>query len=162
MPSMTVRIPDVLKDEIVEKAQSMGISFTAFVSVAVRHYLDSWNATLLVPVAPDPGKVFQADHTVVDLVETPPGKPEVVAAVEAPISPSCDGGESPMEPTMLSEEEQEKALVALRSIPPAPKALEFPRVRPSRVPVVGNGLKIGRNAPCPCGSGKKYKLCCGR
>ena len=22
--------------------------------------------------------------------------------------------------------------------------------------------KIGRNEPCPCGSGKKYKLCCGR
>ena len=22
--------------------------------------------------------------------------------------------------------------------------------------------KIGRNAPCPCGSGKKYKQCCGR
>jgi hypothetical protein len=21
--------------------------------------------------------------------------------------------------------------------------------------------KIGRNAPCPCGSGKKYKRCCG-
>ncbi len=24
------------------------------------------------------------------------------------------------------------------------------------------GKKIGRNAPCPCGSGKKYKHCCGR
>ncbi|HEX7778873.1 MAG TPA: DUF1186 domain-containing protein [Vicinamibacterales bacterium] len=23
-------------------------------------------------------------------------------------------------------------------------------------------LKVGRNAPCPCGSGKKYKKCCGR
>jgi uncharacterized protein YchJ len=23
-------------------------------------------------------------------------------------------------------------------------------------------LNIGRNAPCPCGSGKKYKKCCGR
>ncbi len=23
------------------------------------------------------------------------------------------------------------------------------------------GPKIGRNAPCPCGSGKKYKKCCG-
>ena len=23
-------------------------------------------------------------------------------------------------------------------------------------------IKIGRNAPCPCGSGKKYKKCCGR
>lgn len=22
--------------------------------------------------------------------------------------------------------------------------------------------KIGRNEPCPCGSGKKYKQCCGR
>ena len=24
------------------------------------------------------------------------------------------------------------------------------------------GKKIGRNDPCPCGSGKKYKHCCGR
>jgi len=24
------------------------------------------------------------------------------------------------------------------------------------------GEKVGRNAPCPCGSGKKYKKCCGR
>ena len=24
------------------------------------------------------------------------------------------------------------------------------------------GAKIGRNDPCPCGSGKKYKKCCGR
>ena len=21
-------------------------------------------------------------------------------------------------------------------------------------------MKVGRNAPCPCGSGKKYKRCC--
>ena len=24
------------------------------------------------------------------------------------------------------------------------------------------GVKVGRNDPCPCGSGKKYKNCCGR
>jgi len=24
------------------------------------------------------------------------------------------------------------------------------------------GKKVGRNAPCPCGSGKKYKKCCGK
>lgn len=24
------------------------------------------------------------------------------------------------------------------------------------------GPKMGRNEPCPCGSGKKYKLCCGK
>ncbi len=27
---------------------------------------------------------------------------------------------------------------------------------------VRKGEKIGRNDPCPCGSGKKYKKCCGR
>ena len=27
--------------------------------------------------------------------------------------------------------------------------------------VVREGEKIGRNDPCPCGSGKKYKKCCG-
>ena len=27
---------------------------------------------------------------------------------------------------------------------------------------VKNGEKIGRNDPCPCGSGKKYKNCCGK
>ena len=29
-------------------------------------------------------------------------------------------------------------------------------------PVQRKTQKIGRNAPCPCGSGKKYKKCCGR
>ena len=32
----------------------------------------------------------------------------------------------------------------------------------SSVTVVRNGAKVGRNDPCPCGSGKKYKNCCGR
>ena len=27
--------------------------------------------------------------------------------------------------------------------------------------VVRSGDKVGRNDPCPCGSGKKYKKCCG-
>ena len=29
-------------------------------------------------------------------------------------------------------------------------------------PVVNEGPKVGRNDPCPCGSGKKYKNCCGK
>ena len=36
------------------------------------------------------------------------------------------------------------------------KPVEAPR----REPIVKNG-KVGRNDPCPCGSGKKYKKCCG-
>ncbi len=30
-----------------------------------------------------------------------------------------------------------------------------------RKPVVRKAAKVGRNDPCPCGSGKKYKKCCG-
>jgi preprotein translocase subunit SecA len=31
------------------------------------------------------------------------------------------------------------------------------KAKPIRV-----GPKVGRNDPCPCGSGKKYKSCCGK
>jgi len=36
-----------------------------------------------------------------------------------------------------------------------------PAERPAR-PYVREGRKVGRNEPCPCGSGKKYKRCCGQ
>ena len=31
----------------------------------------------------------------------------------------------------------------------------------TRQAVSGSTAKVGRNDPCPCGSGKKYKRCCG-
>ena len=36
---------------------------------------------------------------------------------------------------------------------------ELPQKKSGTVHV---GKKVGRNDPCPCGSGKKYKYCCGR
>ncbi|MEM7376308.1 MAG: YchJ family protein [Pseudomonadota bacterium] len=33
-------------------------------------------------------------------------------------------------------------------------------VAPSTAPVRRSAPKVGRNDPCPCGSGKKYKKCC--
>ncbi|RCL46240.1 MAG: preprotein translocase subunit SecA [Candidatus Thioglobus sp.] len=35
-----------------------------------------------------------------------------------------------------------------------------PRATP--MPLTRSGKKVGRNDPCPCGSGKKYKQCCGK
>jgi preprotein translocase subunit SecA len=32
----------------------------------------------------------------------------------------------------------------------------------ARQPVRRSKEKVGRNQPCPCGSGKKYKKCCGK
>ena len=34
--------------------------------------------------------------------------------------------------------------------------------KPAAAPApIRSGPKVGRNDPCPCGSGKKYKACCG-
>lgn len=33
---------------------------------------------------------------------------------------------------------------------------------PQKSVVVRTNAKVGRNDPCPCGSGKKYKFCCGK
>ena len=35
-------------------------------------------------------------------------------------------------------------------------------VQEKQRPIVNSGPKVGRNDPCPCGSGKKYKQCCGK
>lgn len=33
---------------------------------------------------------------------------------------------------------------------------------PKRTPITSSSKKVGRNQPCPCGSGKKYKHCHGK
>lgn len=38
---------------------------------------------------------------------------------------------------------------------------ETPSQKPQTTPIQKN-LKVGRNDPCICGSGKKYKKCCGK
>ena len=35
------------------------------------------------------------------------------------------------------------------------------RSRPAAHHIESEQPKVGRNDPCPCGSGKKYKKCCG-
>ena len=47
---------------------------------------------------------------------------------------------------------------------PAMPSTPTPLPTGPQTPVVksGSSKKVGRNDPCPCGSGKKYKKCCGR
>lgn len=39
---------------------------------------------------------------------------------------------------------------------------EFKTLYKSRILPINGNKKIGRNDPCPCGSGQKYKKCCGK
>ncbi len=43
-----------------------------------------------------------------------------------------------------------------------PSAISRPGAMPQKPQPVSGKKKVGRNDPCPCGSGKKYKKCCGR
>jgi len=56
----------------------------------------------------------------------------------------------------IEEDEDEEAL----PYPDEPdEEPSFPRIT-EQEPYVRNQPKVGRNDPCPCGSGKKYKKCC--
>jgi len=60
------------------------------------------------------------------------------------------------------EIKREEELQALRPEEPKTMQLSHGEGETKRTPVRRKGKKIGRNDPCPCGSGKKYKHCCGR
>ncbi|MBN2684480.1 MAG: SEC-C domain-containing protein [Pontiellaceae bacterium] len=49
----------------------------------------------------------------------------------------------------------------MRPVGAPPPGMELPEAPKPAVPVVRKGEKVGRNDPCPCGSGRKYKKCCG-
>jgi hypothetical protein len=51
----------------------------------------------------------------------------------------------------------EKPTARRASAPALPRGVSAP-IRQARG---GAGAKVGRNDPCPCGSGRKYKKCCG-
>lgn len=62
-------------------------------------------------------------------------------------------------PAELVQEEKKY----LRPLPTKPFILGQPKGQPKgKVIDMPKRTKVGRNAPCPCGSGKKYKHCCGK
>lgn len=72
---------------------------------------------------------------------------------------NCGDAMYPMEPWDDFEDWEGKAEAFYRKYNPESGKGKEPFEEP---PVVVNGGKIGRNAPCYCGSGKKYKRCCGK
>ncbi len=63
-------------------------------------------------------------------------------------------------------QEQASAMAAARQSAGGPTGAPPPRMntpppRPAAAATHPDGTRVGRNDPCPCGSGKKYKKCCG-
>ena len=70
---------------------------------------------------------------------------------------------SPSSPTQYTDRTNESLDHVLRqSKGAAGLILRLPPNLPAVAQVLEEPAKVGRNAPCPCGSGKKFKKCCGR
>ncbi len=50
----------------------------------------------------------------------------------------------------------------IKSLPSQKMVERKLQVKVTKEPAVSEEVKVGRNDPCPCGSGKKYKKCCGK
>ena len=78
-------------------------------------------------------------------------------------------GEAPEEQPQMTEQQKQQALAKEKSqlqdhlsMARASHGDNVSAAEAKKKPVKENGEKVGRNDPCPCGSGKKYKNCCGR
>lgn len=65
-----------------------------------------------------------------------------------------------MKSVISEEEELEREDVAVNAVATSGNDPNEPQAKESKKQPLRRSSKIGRNQPCPCGSGKKYKNCC--
>ncbi|NBX35650.1 MAG: preprotein translocase subunit SecA [Planctomycetes bacterium] len=113
------------------------------------------------PLRPPPGAVT---HQQAPVAATPPAEAASSATSEAEAKPSDGETIRASEPTQAQERD---IAIAERAGAPTPgrtaaavAAGGQPAVR--KAPVVTGPMAVGRNEPCPCGSGKKFKQCCAK
>jgi preprotein translocase subunit SecA len=97
----------------------------------------------------DPGL---SDEAIEPPVEAPPVDTTALSAVRAKGPSSRRRGAAPSSSASSEPASSEASEASPREDPPS-EHLQ---------PVRRSGPKIGRNDPCPCGSGKKYKVCHGQ
>lgn len=107
-----------------------------------------------------PGLIRSVRATPVEAVQWVAHTP-VRPATPIPTFAECPAEVVPLAAIALPTMELE---VAVEAEPLAAEPEAAPVVAPvvKATPYRRNSRKIGRNEPCPCGSGRKFKKCCGR
>jgi preprotein translocase subunit SecA len=111
------------------------------------------------------GEAFRAFDEVMAATETDTVRflyrvvPMPPAAAERPASAAVGG--MPQRRPVHEEQEAVHANVSAFQEGPRAPSRPPPPGRARQRQIVRTEPKIGRNDPCPCGSGKKYKKCCG-
>ena len=85
-----------------------------------------------------------------------------VARILLRIEPMSQQQLEEMERKRMEEAARQKLKLEHEQISQLSNSSDDKKEPPSEKPFVRQTAKVGRNAPCPCGSGKKYKACCGK
>ena len=85
-----------------------------------------------------------------------------VVRVLARVEPVTQEEMEAMEAERVRAMEQQKMQLQHEAASAMAEESDAPQEDPAAQPFVREGVKVGRNDPCPCGSGKKYKQCHGK
>ena len=105
----------------------------------------------------------EMEHTIMDQIATLMYHVSILMPQQMP-----DEGEDAPQPQATEQqklqaiEKQKSQLQDHLSSATASHGSDVSAAESKKKPVTNDGRKVGRNDPCPCGSGKKYKNCCGR
>ena len=125
--------------------------YSAYVEKAFAHLANSLSAVQRKDYAPDDAKQWaeKSEWQGLEIIRTEKGGPDDTAGlVEFVARFAIEGKPQEYRETALFERENGRWVYAGQT----PRAgYTYRRETP----------KTGRNDPCPCGSGKKYKKCCG-
>ncbi len=152
------------------KSKDVGIVFD---ELSGQHYLVNYGIILNVFQSPDEVKIQRYKRDILTYLENQTISPHVLKKLffkftqnaEAIIRRILDRPEFCLEKDFDSLMDEFKPSFKGKRIYPyiLPMSPRFVKVmRPELDRTKEYGQKVGRNDPCPCGSGKKYKKCCGK
>jgi hypothetical protein len=162
--------PEMNFPEGLLKSEDVGIVFD---ELSGQHYLINYGIILNVFQGPDEGKIQRYREDILTYLKDSTISPHVLKRLffkypqnaEFIIRKILDRPKFSLEKDFDSLMDEFKPSFRGKRIYPyiLPMSPKFVKaLKPELDPKKENEQKVGRNAPCPCGSGKKYKKCCGR
>jgi uncharacterized protein len=151
-------VPIIFPDEVYETPEDaqkfMGISWALGFIDGMQMYEEAWDAAASDSPALERLEMLITSLMLSDLSDEESGD-------ESEGGPDDDVAESATAPLTLDERLDVFAALP-QALKDAAKVFAEQHQPVRKAQTVVRGEKTGRNEPCPCGSGKKYKQCCGR
>ncbi|HEY4002386.1 MAG TPA: SEC-C metal-binding domain-containing protein [Candidatus Xenobia bacterium] len=144
MAAFAMQFQDGYEDLVLQALQSTDEEILRWGAAAAVRVPEAWDAVVPLATGPDTPKLVR------------------MAAIESVANLRPDEAEALLDPLQEHEDEDvaEAAYEAIGLVRDFVDAGKETMVIPRQVVQQAVSNKVGRNEPCPCGSGKKFKKCC--